>query len=289
LAWAVCALTGRVVSMLGCSLEPYAPEVAIARGGSAGHEQAVEWIREHSPSDPEDQRARALQEPYSVRCVPQIVGAVLDFLGATGSILVTEALGTSDNPVVVDGSIFHAGNFHAISSGLASDLMSSLVHQLAFVAERQLSLLLDPATNGGRNPFLAPDPGATSGLAGVQLAATAMLAEIRQLCLPSTTTALATNLGNQDVVPMSLNGAIKVRGQIELANLIVASHALVVTHYGFDASIQATSKLWASLADATAPLTIDRPLAADVRLIRDLLLEASTRPCASMGADLGFG
>ena len=125
--------------------------------------------------------------------------------------------------------------------------------------------------------MLASVPWATSGLAGVQLAATSMLAELRQLCLPATTTAVPTNLGNQDVVPMSLNGAIKAREQLRLAELIIASNGLAVAQCDLQ---EGSPGLWGTLRRATKPLEADRALHGEVRTVSELLKHESFEACA---------
>lgn len=285
LTWSVCALTGRVVTLLGASTEPYADIVAEARGGSPGHRQAAAWVREHTHRDRRGRDARALQERYSLRCVPQIAGAVLDYLWASEAILLREAGGCSDNPVIGGEGVFHAGNFHAIGAGLASDLHLLAVHQLAFVAERQVALLVDPSSNGGRPILLAARPGATSGVAGLQLAATGMLAEIRQRSLPATITALPTNLSNQDVVPMSLNGAMAVSEVVRLARLILGSLAIAVSQWeqaGPPADAGPDGQLWAGLRELSPRLTEDRPLSEEVRQVAELLMTAASLACAGL-------
>jgi histidine ammonia-lyase len=285
LTWSVCALTGRVVTLLGASTEPYAAIVAEARGGSPGQRQAAAWVREHTAGDRRAREARALQERYSLRCVPQIAGAVLDYLWASEDILLREASGCSDNPVIGSDGVFHAGNFHAIGAGLASDLHLLVVHQLAFVAERQLALLVDPSSNGGRPILLAHRPGATSGVAGLQLAATGMLAEIRQRTLPATVTALPTNLSNQDVVPMSLNGAMAVSEVVRVAGLILGSLAIVVSQWeqaGPRSDAGTDAELWAGLRALSPRLTEDRPLSEEIRQAAALLTEAAADACAGL-------
>lgn len=284
LTWSLCALTGRIVALLGASTEPYADIVADARGSSPGHRRAARWIREHACGDRSAHHARTLQERYSLRCVPQIAGAVLDYLSASEEILLREASGCSDNPVIGPEGVFHGGNFHAIAAGLASDLHLLAIHQLAFVAERQLAVLVDPSSNGGRPALLAPRPGATSGLAGLQLAATGMLAEIRQRAHPATLTALPTNLSNQDVVPMSLNGAMATSEVLRLARLIFGSLAVAISQWeqaGRDVDPRLDNgELWAELRRLSPRLTEDRPLGGEVREAAALVTEAASEPCA---------
>jgi histidine ammonia-lyase len=195
-----------------------------------------------------------------------VIGAVLDHLGLQEGILMREALGCTDNPITWQGDVLHGGNFHALPVALCSDQQALCTHQLAFLAERQLALLLDPHHNGAKPPMLTPDPGPASGLAGVQIAATSFVAKIRQLAYPATLTALPTNLGNQDHVPMALNGANTVADIVQLTWLILGSLALAVTQWTYlDQRTFETNTIWADLATSFHPLYSDRPLAAEVR------------------------
>jgi histidine ammonia-lyase len=273
-AWAAAVLTGAIVEQLGASTEPYEETVAIARGDFAGHHRANGWIREQLRRSNAAPTARVLQEPYSMRCAPQIIGSVLDHLDACERLLVQEALGCSDNPVVSADAVLHAGNFHAINAGLVSDTHSLLVHQLAFLAERQLAVLVEPALNGGLPALLAGNPGATSGLAGVQIAASGLVAEMRQKGSPATMTALPTNMHNQDIVPMSLVGALRTRELLDLAGLVSGSLALAVAqihHLGGGVPVEPALR---RVMDLSPRLGADRSLADEVRQARDLLVSA---------------
>lgn len=114
--------------------------------------------------------------------------------------------------------------------------------------------------------MLTPNPGPASGLAGVQIAATSFVAKIRQLAYPATLTALPTNLGNQDHVPMALNGANTVADMVRLAWLIIGSLALAVTQWTYlDRRSIGVGTIWADLATNFHPLHHDRALATEVR------------------------
>jgi histidine ammonia-lyase len=195
-----------------------------------------------------------------------VIGAVIDHLRMQETLLMREALGCTDNPITWQGDVLHGGNFHALPVALCSDHQALCVHQLAFLAERQLALILDPHHNGGKPPMLTPYPGPASGLAGVQIAATSFVAKIRQLAYPATLTALPTNLGNQDHVPMALNGANSVADIIRLAWLIIGSLALAITQWSYlDQRPIEAGTIWADLATNFPPLQHDRPLAEEVR------------------------
>jgi histidine ammonia-lyase len=277
LARALAALSGRIVFLLGVDPAPYSAGVAEVRGHE-GHMHTAKWIRAELTPGAIAKSGRPLQEPYSLRCAPQVIGAVIDQLSMQESILMREALGCSDNPITWQGSVLHGGNFHALPVALCSDQQALCVHQLAFLAERQLALLLDPNHNGGKPPMLTPYPGPASGLAGVQIAATSFAAKIRQLAYPATLTALPTNLGNQDHVPMALNGANAVTELVRLTWLIIGSLGLAVNQWThLDQRHIETGTLWAELSTSFHPLQNDRALAAEVRDAAQLLERMSTR------------
>ncbi len=275
---ATAMLTGRNTVVLGANPEAFHDGIGRARG-QHGQRVAAEWIRREIPEGFERDASRPLQEPYSLRCAPQVLGAVLDQLEACGTILAREAQGCTDNPVCVDGEILHGGNFHAMPVGLASDQIGLCLQQVAFLAERQLALLVSPVTNGGANPMLTPVPGAGSGLAGVQISATSFVSRIRQLVYPSSLTALPTNNGNQDHVPMALNGANSVADAAELGWLAVASLAVGTAQYTalLDLPVPGGGP-WEDLARACPPLEQDRPLAPEVRAARTVLADAVPHP-----------
>jgi len=266
MARALAAMTGRMARLLGANPEAYHPGVSAVRG-LEGQRLAAAWIREECAELKERAQGRPLQEPYSLRCAPQVIGAVLEELRLHGGVLVAEARGCTDNPVVVDGQVLHGGNFHAMPVGLASDMYGLCVQQLAFLAERQLALLLTPETNGGLPPMLTPRPGAFSGLAGVQVSATSFVSRIRQLVYPASLTALPTNLYNQDHVPMALNGANAVHDALEFGGWVLGSLALALNQWSHLAGPRAAEggPLWAELRERFPPLTADRPFAPEVR------------------------
>jgi histidine ammonia-lyase len=262
------ALSGRIAGLLKVSVEPFSPRLAEVRGDE-GHAVASAWIRSELP--PGEGIGRALQEPYSARCSPQVVGAVLDQLFATEALLLREADGCSDNPVLVDGRVLHGGNFHAALVGLCSDQLALCVHQIAYLAERQLAVLVDPRLNGGLPPLLACRPGATSGLAGVQIAASSFVARIRQLASPASLTAIPTNLWNQDHVPMALNGAVATADAIRLGWLVLAALAIGVNQVAFLLDETPDAEPWQTIAEAIRPVEADRALDEDVRAAAEII------------------
>jgi len=264
-------LAGRLATLLGANPEHYAVGHAVARNQNGQHIVAG-WIRDELPEGHTWNDKRALQEPYSLRCVPQVLGAVLDQLTSAGDVLAREVDGCQDNPIAFDGDVLHGGNFHAMPVGLASDQMGLAVHMAAYLAERQIGLLLSPATNGDLPMMLTPRAGRGCGVAGVHISATSFVSRIRQLVYPASLTTLPTNGWNQDHVPMALNGANGVSDALEFGWLVMGSLALGVAQLAVMTGHEPeTSGVWAELAELSPPLEADRPMAAEVRAARDLL------------------
>ncbi|MEC3892628.1 aromatic amino acid lyase [Nocardiopsis alba] len=266
-------LTGRMATLLGADPVAYHPDLSMVRG-QVGQSTVAGWIRSYMPESAVRAPSRPLQEPYSLRCAPQVLGAVLDQLDAMEPILLREAVGVTDNPVLVDGEVLHGGNFHAMPVALSSDQLGLCLQQVAFLADRQLSLLCTPETNGGLPPMLTPRPGAGSGLAGVQISTTSFVSRIRQLVTPASLTALPCNNGNQDHVPMALNGANAVSEAVEHAWNVLGSLAVGLAQCAaLTESAPADGDRWRDLARICPPLEADRPLAAEVVAARTLVRE----------------
>src|SRR6056297_4028781 len=151
-----------------------------------------------------------MQEVYSLRCAPQVLGAIRGQLAHARSLVETELNGVNDNPVIdpETPAALHGGNFQGQQVAFAADALNEAITQIGVLAERQIDLLLSPDQNGGAPPLLAWDPGPTSGLAGAQLTATALVAELRQNAQMAATSSIPTNDDNQDIVSM---GALAAR------------------------------------------------------------------------------
>ncbi|MDT0317357.1 HAL/PAL/TAL family ammonia-lyase [Streptomyces millisiae] len=227
---------------------------------------------------------RPLQEPYSIRCAPQLLGAAMASARHAASVIEDDLNGISDNPLFFpeEDKVCHGGNFFGQPVAFAADLLSLAAVQTANLAERQLDLLLDPHRNGGRNPLLAADPGSQHGLAGVQLTATAITAQMRRTATPASVQSLPTNLHNQDIVPFGTQAALGAYRQARALRLLHGSLALALRQAAHLGDRLPTAPACAAeldrLAEALPPVSPDRPLAADVRLAADLLDAAGEPP-----------
>ena len=214
---------------------------------------------------------RPLQEPYSIRCSPQLLGAAEDGLRYVDSVVAADLGGVSDNPLFFpeDDAVVHGGNFFGQPAAFAADLLAIVLAQIGNLVERQLDLLVDPHRNNGLPPMLAAGPGRQHGLQGVQLATTALIAEIRRDATPASMQSLPTNLHNQDVVPFGTQAALRALDQAGLLRLLCGSLALGLRQAAHAGARRPSSPGCASLLDAlteaVAPIDPDRPLAAEVR------------------------
>ncbi len=162
--------------------------------------------------------ADKVQEYYSIRCVPQILGPILDTLDYAGTVLLNEANSSSDNPVIdpVSGNIFHGGNFHGDYISLEMDKMKIAVVKLSMLFERQINYLMNDKLNGKLPPFVNLGKlGVNFGMQGAQFTATSTVAENQSLAFPNYVHSIPNNNDNQDIVSMGTNSALFAARVIE--------------------------------------------------------------------------
>lgn len=271
------ALTGWLYRTLGCRASALDPRLHRARGHQGQIESAAQIAREAGRFGEFEDKNRPLQEVYSLRCAPQVLGACRENLSHARRIVETELNGVSDNPLFFDGpAVAHGGNFHGQQVAFAADALNAALVQVAVLAERQLDALITPGVTNGYAPLLlAWEPGPHSGLAGAQLTATALVAEMRAHGGPAATLSIPTNGGNQDVVSMGTLAARLAYAQTERLAGVLGILALALTQY---AHLQAHDKAPGPPTPPVAGLpeivglNEDRPLREDIaRLVGHFL------------------
>lgn len=162
-----------------------------------------------SPMRESHRDCEKVQDPYSLRCQPQVMGACLAQIRYAAQILLTEANGVSDNPLVFaeDGAILSGGNFHAEPVGMAADSLALAIAEIGALSERRIALLVDPHFNGGLPAFLVPNPGLNSGFMIAQVTAAALASENKCLAFPSSVDSLPTSANQEDHVSMATYAA----------------------------------------------------------------------------------
>jgi histidine ammonia-lyase len=212
-----------------------------------------------------------LQDAYTLRCVPQVLGAVRDAVTHVRGVVETELNAVTDNPLFFpdDGLVLHGGNFHGQPIALAVDHLKVALAEVALFSERRLARLLDPATNDGLPPFLIADrAGVRSGLMGLQYCASSTVADDAVLAHPASLGSVPTNANNQDVVGMGGVATRQARRLAENASRVVAIELVaaaeaadLVGPAGLGAGTRA---VYALVRDLVPRLTEDRPLGDDV-------------------------
>ncbi|WP_314414942.1 aromatic amino acid ammonia-lyase [Streptomyces kroppenstedtii] len=285
---ALAGLTCLLADLLGCD-PGFLDEDLLRAYGHPGAAHVGARMR-HILTGVTPSGTRPLQEPYSIRCAPQLLGAAEDALRYVDGVVAADLGGVSDNPLFFPGDVgagenagtgaaakvVHGGNFFGQPAAFAADLLACVTAQLGNLAERQLDLLVDPARNGGLPPMLATTPGQQHGLQGVQLATTALVAEIRRAAAPAGMQSLPTNLHNQDVVPFGTQAALRSYDMAELLRLLCGSLALGLRQAAHVGARRPTAPRCGGLLDLlveTIPaVERDRPLDADVRAAARLLV-----------------
>jgi histidine ammonia-lyase len=149
-----------------------------------------------------------VQDPYCLRCQPQVMGAVLDLLRQAGATLGTEANGVSDNPLIFPetGEALSGGNFHAEPVAFAADMIALALCEIGSLAERRVAMLIDPALSG-LPAFLTPRPGLNSGFMMPQVTAAALVSENKQRAAPASVDSIPTSANQEDHVSMAAHAA----------------------------------------------------------------------------------
>ena len=164
-----------------------------------------------------------VQDAYSVRCAPQVIGAARDTRTHAQGVAAAELRSAIDNPVVLpDGRVESCGNFHGAPLSLACDFLAIAAAEVGAIAERRTDRLLDHARSYGLPPFLTEDAGVNSGLMLAHYTQAAMVAENRRLCVPAGTDSLPTSAMQEDHVSMGWGAARKLRTVVANLNRILA-------------------------------------------------------------------
>ena len=193
------------------STAPFAPEIHSLRGHAGQIEVAAalrallagSQIRDSHRED--DER---VQDPYCLRCNPQVTGACLDLLRQAARTLEIEANAATDNPLVLsDGRVVSGGNFHAEPVAFAADQIALAVAEIGAIAQRRIAMLVDPALSFGLPGFLTPAPGLNSGLMIAEVTSAALMSENKQLAHPASVDSTPTSANQEDHVSMACHGA----------------------------------------------------------------------------------
>ncbi len=216
-----------------------------------------------------------VQDPYSVRCQPQVMGACLTLLRQAGSVLAIEAAAATDNPLVLTerGEILSGGNFHAEPVAFAADQIALAVSEVGALTERRIALLVDPSMSE-LPAFLTPEPGVNSGFMAAEITAAALAAENKQRAAPASIDSLTTCANQEDHVSMATHGARRLAEMNDnLAKIVAIEWLAAAQGIGFRRPLNTSARLAEAVARLRAvvpPLEEDRYMAPDIEAAVDL-------------------
>ena len=217
-----------------------------------------------------------VQDPYSLRCEPQVMGACLDQLRHAAQVLLTEGNAVSDNPLVFarDGEVLSGGNFHAEPVALAADNMALAIAEIGALSERRIALLMD-ANLSGLPPFLVRESGVNSGFMIAQVTAAALASENKALAAPRSVDSLPTSANQEDHVSMATNAALRL-APMATNTATIAAIELLAAAQGVElrAPLETSARLQEALRLIRAEVAFwdrDRAFAPDLALAKHLV------------------
>ncbi len=242
-------------------------------------------IREsHRENDPR------VQDAYSLRCTPQVMGAVADAIRFARETARIELNASTDNPLVFDdGSVLSGGNFHGQPVAQALDFLAIALTTLQAISERRVERLVNPDLSQGLPAFLTRDPGLSSGFMMVQITAASLVAESRSLCHPASPGSIPTDANQEDFVPMGMAAAFKANRILANAQRVVAAELLCAAQgLEFLAPLRpgrGVERLYQRVRnsdDGVALLEADRPPAPDLERLAALIARGNLDPAPGL-------
>ena len=230
-----------------------------------------------------------VQDPYSFRCQPQVMGACLDLLRNAARTLQIEANAVTDNPILFpeSGDSLSGGNFHAEPVAFAADMLAMALCEVGSISERRTAVLVDPKMSG-LPPFLVEDSGVNSGFMIAQVTAAALVSENKSLAWPASVDTIPTSAGQEDHVSMATHGALKARRVGRNAAGVIGIELLAAAQ-GVDfhaplCSSPALEEVRRLVRQSVPRLAGDRLMAPDIEWARQAVLDGVA--AASLGAAL---
>jgi len=224
-----------------------------------------------------------VQDPYCIRCQPQVLGAAVDLMRFAAQTLEIEANAVTDNPLVTPAGILSGGNFHAEPVAFAADIIALALAETGAIAQRRVALMVDPTLSHDLPPFLTPDPGLNSGYMIAEVTTAALMSENKHLATPCSTDSTPTSANQEDHVSMAAHGARRLQRMAQNLSVILGVETLCAAQgIDFRAPLKTAPCLQAALDALRAqvpPLGPDRFLAPEIdtaaRLVRADALAAA--------------
>ncbi len=229
-----------------------------------------------------------VQDPYCIRCQPQVDGACLDLLRQVARTLEIEANAVTDNPLVLsDNSVVSGGNFHAEPVAFAADQIALAVCEIGAIAQRRIALLVDPALSYGLPAFLSRRPGLNSGLMIAEVTSAALMSENKQMAHPASVDSTPTSANQEDHVSMACHGARRLLPMTDNLFAILGVEALcAVQGVELRGPLRTSPELEKAAAAVRAvvpPLEDDRYMAPDLEAASRLVADGRLAAAVSAG------
>ena len=213
-----------------------------------------------------------VQDPYCIRCQPQVVGAAMDQLRHAAGVLEIEANAVTDNPLVTEDGIFSGGNFHAEPVAFAADQIALALAEIGAISQRRVALMVDPALSFDLPPFLTPEPGLNSGFMIAEVTTAALMSENKHLANPCSTDSTPTSANQEDHVSMAAHGSRRlVRMNENLSAIIGVEYLSAAQGIGFRAPLSTST----SLQSVIERLRVKIPKLDQDRYLADDIVEAA--------------
>ncbi|WP_075997348.1 histidine ammonia-lyase [Salaquimonas pukyongi] len=218
-----------------------------------------------------------VQDPYCIRCQPQVTGAALDLLRFAGQTLETEANAVSDNPLVLveEKLIVSGGNFHAEPVAFAADQIALAIAETGAIAQRRVALMVDPTLSHDLPPFLTPEPGLNSGFMIAEVTTAALMSENKHLANPCSTDSTPTSANQEDHVSMAAHGARRLERMNRNLSVILAVEAMCAAQgIEFRAPLKTSlilQNVVNTLRKAVPAVGADRFMADDIQRVAELV------------------
>ena len=227
-----------------------------------------------------------VQDPYCIRCQPQVTGAAMDVLRMAARTLEIEANAATDNPLVLSDGIISGGNFHAEPVGFAADMIALALSEIGAIAQRRVALLVDPVLSFDLPAFLTPRPGLNSGFMIAEVTTAALMSENKHLAHATVTDSTPTSANQEDHVSMAAHGARRLMRMVANLNVILGVEAMCAGQgVEFRAPLLTSAPLQAVLArlrQDVATLGDDRYLAPDLASAANLIANGALTDAAGI-------
>ena len=262
------------------STAPLQPEIHALRGHQGQIDVAAQMRAIMEGSEIRESHRKGdtrVQDPYCIRCQPQVTGACVDLLRQTGRTLEIEANAVTDNPLVLAGvdKILSGGNFHAEPVAFAADQIALAIAEIGAIAQRRIALMVDPTLSFDLPPFLTPNPGLNSGLMIAEVTTAALMSENKHLANPCSTDSTPTSANQEDHVSMAAHGARRLlRMNANLSAILGVEVMCGAQGVEFRAPLTTSAALAAvivRLRRDVATLGEDRYLAPDIEAATELV------------------